>query len=165
MKHRLLVICAVMLLTGCAAFDSGGEPFEGFSPDQIPAPKAATGPNTGYFTGDMTLSSNSCESVSDKVGAKAPLSLDVVEASSNVSVTFEDGKVASGSLSSDKATVMTDTMGVKHVYYLEFSKDALKGNIEVLEENEAKQYADPCATYDFELKRGEKPAVDAGEKK
>ncbi len=165
MGYRLLVVlCAVFLISGCAAFDHDNEPYEGFSPDEVPVfPGADLGVHNGYYSGTMTLDSNTCAGVSDEVNAAIPMSLDVIHLGTTMNITFEDSTVASGELSGDDNSIfMIQTGTTKHVYYLAFSdaEETVTGSCEVIEIDDNGQYSHPCASYTVSLLKGEKPAED-----
>jgi hypothetical protein len=160
MGYRLVIaVCALSVLCSCAAFDSDGTPFEGFSPSEIPTPEGAgeTG-LSGYYAGNMVLDSNDCESVSDEVGAASILGIDVAQNDDVMSFTFSDDSFSKGALEGDKATFMTDTLGVRHIYYLTFGEEGLvDGSCEVFEASEDGVFRTPCASYSISLEQGEKP--------
>lgn len=165
MGYRLIVVLASFcLLTGCAAFDSSSEPYEGFSPDEVPPPpSAATGIYTGYYAGNITYESNTCASVTDEVGAAVPLAVDVLHQDTTINTTFDDGTTAAGTLEGEKVTLLTEDAMVKYVYFFAFEDGKVTGSGEVIEANADGQFADPCAKYSFELTKGEKPAEEAKE--
>lgn len=153
-----LVICACVLLGSCAAFDSSSTPYEGFSKDEVPPPKGQ-GIYTGYYSGEMTVDSNSCESVQDKVGAKVPIEFDVYHKDNAINVVFKEA-TAAGELSGEKVTIMTDTMKIKHFYFLNFAEGKIEGSCQVVEPDANGQYGKECATYKFSMKKGEKKAEE-----
>ena len=142
-----------------SAFDSDGTPYEGFSPSEIPAPPGAGESGlSGYYTGDMVLDSNACESVSDEVGAISNLAIDVVQNDNVMSLTFSDDTVSTGTLEGDKATFLSETLGVRHIYYVTFGEDGMAdGSCEVFEATDKGVFKDPCASYSISLEKGEKP--------
>ncbi len=165
MGYRLLVIlCAIVLIGGCAAFDHDNEPYTGFSPDEVPViPGADVGIHTGYYSGTLTLNSNSCIGVSDEVNAEFPMSLDVIHYGTTLNITFDDDTIASGELTGDEnAVFMVQTGTTKHVYYLSFSDadETVTGSCEVIEADANGQYSHPCASYSIALAKAEKPAED-----
>lgn len=160
MGYRLLVsVFVAALMISCAAFDSSqGEPFEGFAPDEVPATAGATqGIYNGYYDGVQTLDSNSCQSISESIGTQSDLAVDVAHQGATINVTFEDGVVTAGSLEGKRVTLLTAQLGVRHIYYLEFSEEAVGGSQEVFEQDEKGQYSKPCASYTIELEKGKKP--------
>lgn len=157
----LLVACALVLLGGCAAFDDGNTPYEGWSDADIAAiPGKTASLYSGYYSGNMTVDSNSCSSVSDEAGAKAPVSFDVIQSDTTINVLFSDAAktTVAGTLNKETTTVMTEIQGVRHVYYLTFADGGITGSVEVLEMDAAGQFGNRCATYTLNMKKGEKPA-------
>ena len=163
MGYRLMVaLCTLALFCSCAAFDSDADPYVGFNPDIIPPMAGQAGIYTGYYDGDMNMDSNACASVSDEVGVPTPLAVDVLHKDTVVNVIFEDGTIAAGSLEGNRATFMTETVGVRHIYYLTFADDAIEGSCEVFEADIEGKYKEPCGSYTVSLKKGEKPAEEEG---
>lgn len=163
MGRRLIVLAlGLVLISGCAAFDTDNTPYDGFSPDLVPVLGGQAGPLSGYYIGDMTLDSNTCQGVSDEVGKAAPLVLDVLQTELGMNVTFEDASVLAGQVDdASKAVFMSQTGSSKQVYFLDFSEDAkITGAAEVIEADENGQYADPCASYSLYLEKGERPAAE-----
>lgn len=166
MGYRILTALFVLaLMAGCAAFDTDSKPFEGFSPEETPETPGVTGGiYSGYYAGDMTLDSTSCASVSDAVGAKVQLALDVLQSDKVIDVTFDDGTTVASDLDGEKTTLMTETLGVRHIYYLTFADEKIDGSCEVIEADTNGQYGDPCASYTLALAKGEKPEGSSEEK-
>ncbi|MFH0798677.1 MAG: hypothetical protein V2A66_00660 [Pseudomonadota bacterium] len=162
MGYRVLaVLAAAVMLAGCAAFDHDNTPYDGFSPNEVPAP-AGQGIYTGYYTGDMSVDSNTCIQVSDKAGSKVKLSFDVVHKDAVINVTFEDGATASANLDGTKATLMSEVSGVRHVYYLTFGDGKVDGTAEAIEGDSNGQFGSPCVSYTIALAKGEKPPSTPG---
>lgn len=151
----LLAVIFLSLMAGCAAFDHGSTPYEGFDPSEVKIPNGLSGPYNGKFTGTMTPDSNTCASVSDEVGAAVPLDVQVVQKDKLINMTFSDQQMAPGELSPEgKGTFMVEISGTKHVYYLTFSEDSkIEGTSEVIEKDENGTYAKPCATYTVALSK------------
>jgi len=167
MGYRLaLVVCAMLFVCGCSAFENDGNAIEGFGDLDVATPtiQKEMGPNTGYYAGAMTLDSNTCQSVSDETGTESTMSVDIIEDNAILNATFEGGINASSTLEGGKATFMTEISGVKHVYYFTFKEGVIEGKAEVIEADEAGQYGDPCASYMLLLNKGEKPAVETEKK-
>lgn len=162
MGYRFLVaLCALALMCSCAAFDHDSEPYTGFNPNLIPpASGGQAGIYTGYYDGDMTMDSNSCAAVSDEIGVTMSLALDVLHKDTVVNLIFEDGTVAAGSLEGNRATFMTETSGVRHIYYLTFADETMEGSCEIFEADADGNYKDPCGSYTVSLKKGERPAEE-----
>lgn len=162
--RSLLCVFALSLLCSCAAFDNGGGAIEGFGDQDVagnPTVTKETGANTGYFSGAMTLDTNTCQSVSDKAGVESSIAFDVVHEGNIVNATFEDGSTSASELMDTKATFLVETMGVKHVYYITFGAEgAVDGKCEVIEANAEGQYGEPCANYTLIMQKGEKPAKE-----
>ncbi len=161
-KRLIIIVCVLMSLAGCAAFDSDNEPYVGFSPDVIPAiPGGEVGIYSGYYAGAMTLDSNSCAGVSDAVGDAIELAINVVHSANILNVAFADETAASGELTGTGAVFMLQTGSIKHVYYLDFAvEDAVAGSCEVIEAAEDGSFGEPCASYTISLEEGEKPAEE-----
>lgn len=160
MAYRLLVVLvSIFLISGCAAFDNDNTPYEGMKPGD-PVPGLVTEANlySGYYSGDMTADTSSCKSVTDEVGAVAPLGLEVVHVDKVVNIVFDSGPTVAGDLDGADVTVMVEDSGVKQAYYLTFANEEITGSSEVIEADDNGQYGDPCATYSIALKKGEKPA-------
>lgn len=165
MGYRLLVVVGlVSLMVGCAAFDNSSKPYEGFSDEEIAQATAANGgsnagPLSGYYAGEMIVESNGCKSIKEKEGEKVSLSFEVEQVDNTVSVKFKEGNT-SGDLKDNQATVMTKTSTAHSVYMLKFEEEgkSVSGTCEVIEADEAGQFAAPCATYQLSLQKGEKPA-------
>ena len=163
MGRRLIVLAmALALLSGCAAFDTDNTPYEGFSPDLIPVLGGQAGPLSGYYIGDMTLDSNTCQGVSDEVGKAIPLVLDIIQTELGMSLTLEDQSVLTGALEEDnEAVFMSQVESTKQYFRLDFSEEAkITGSYEVKELDANGQYADPCASYSLYLEKGERPAAE-----
>ncbi|MFH1830648.1 MAG: hypothetical protein ABH871_07725 [Pseudomonadota bacterium] len=164
MGYRLFVVlCAIVLIGGCAAFDHDNEPYAGFDPSEVPLiPGANVGAYNGYYSGSMTLDSNSCVGVSDEVSSEMPLALDVIHLDNTLNITFEDETLAAGELKGNAAIFMLQSGSTKHVYYLTFSDEdeTVTGSCEVIEADAEGQYSDACASYSISLVKGEKPAED-----
>jgi|GEM_PF-1556736 len=161
-KRLVLVLCILISLGACSAFDSDAEPYEGFAPDEVPpVPGKSVGIYSGYYAGTMTLDSNECISVSDIVGDSFDFALDVLHSDNVMNVTFEDGSVASSEITDTSVIFMVQTGEVKHVYYLDFEvEDAVGGSCEVIEAGEDGSYGHPCASYTVTLEETEKPAEE-----
>ena len=162
MKFRLLVaLCAVAMFAGCDALDTDNTPYEGMQPgDAIPGLSLpGSGAYTGYYSGEMTAESNSCQLVSDEVGATFALVLEIkhMEKEKLIEVDFDAENIASGILEGKDVTVMVNDAGVKHVYYLTFGEAEITGTVEVIEPNQDGIYGDSCAVYSISLKKGDKP--------
>ena len=163
MGRRLIVLAmALVLLSGCAAFDTDNTPYEGWSPDLIPVLGGQAGPLSGYYIGDMTLDSNTCQGVSDEVGKAIALVLDVLQTDLGMNLTLEDASVLAGALEGDnKAVFMSQVETTRQYYRLDFSEEAkITGSYEVKEPDADGQYADPCASYTLYLEKGERPAAE-----
>lgn len=169
MGYRIVVVSIItaIMLSACAAFDNSNEPYEGFAPEDIPAPSVNIPGSkyAGFYSGEMALELNTCKSITDKVGATVPLAVDVIDKDNVVDLTFEDESVAAATLENDKATFLKEDGDVKHVYYLTFADGSITGNCEVIEADENGEFAKACASYAVELKKGEKKAEEGGEKK
>jgi len=161
MGYRFLVaIFAVIMISGCAAFDSDNTPYVGFDPDIIPViPGGVAGIHTGFYTGTVTLDSNTCSGVQDEVGASKDFAVDVIHVDNYINMTFDDGTVAAGELEGDTAIFMQKKGGTEEVYYLTFTDETetISGSLEVVEPNGDGQYSDPCAVYTVTMEEGEKP--------
>ena len=156
MGYRVLLAIALLaLMSGCAAFDTDNTPYAGFDPNLVTLPSLAKGAYNGSFTGTMTVDSNTCAGVSDKVGDAVDAKMDVVQSDNIVNIKFEDGSVSASELSADsKATFMVQTGTTKHVYYLTFTnKTNIDGTCEVIEADENGDYAKPCANYTVSLEK------------
>ncbi len=156
----LVVICAIFMIGGCAAFDHDNEPYAGFSPDEIPViPGGVAGIHTGFYTGTITVDSNECASVVDEVGSALDFSIDAIHLDDYMNITFEDGTVSAGELVGDSAIFVVNDGTAETVYYLTFSDEleTVSGSIEVIEPDESGQYADPCASYTVSMEEGDKP--------
>lgn len=158
MGYRLFVAIALFfLIASCSAFDNGGTPYEGFSPEEIPQNVGvSTGVYSGFYSGDMTVDSNSCARVSQSAGSAVPISFDVVHSGDAINVAFDNGGMVAGTLDGERAVVMTQAVGSKTAYYFEFSQNAIGGSAETIESNEDGQFGDPCATYTLSLNKGER---------
>lgn len=165
MGYRLLVaVAAVVFLAGCSAFDSDNTPYEGLPPGEVmPAPGASANLYSGYYSGDMKVETNTCQTVADEVGSAIAIALEVVQSDTAINVLFDEGAEVAGTLTDDKVTIMVEEAGVKEVYYLTFADEELNGNAEAIEADANGQYGDPCATYTVALAKGEKPAEEEGE--
>ena len=169
MKSRLIVaLCAVFLLAGCSALDTDNTPIEGMQPGD-PVPGLALpgmGPLTGYYSGTMTLESNACNSVSDQVGDKIDLALDISHRVPFIQALFADGAIAAGMTEAvkegDSVTLVIKDSGVEHIYYLIFAEEKMSGTVEVAEQQEDGNFGESCAVYQLELTKGVKP-VDGAE--
>lgn len=162
MGYRLLVaLIAVVLITGCSALDTDNAPYEDMPPGTtIPAPGGSADLYNGYYAGDMSVETNTCQSVSDEVGSVVELGIEIVQADATINALFDSGPQVAGTLDGDKVTIMTEELGVKHVYYLTFEDGELNGSAEAIEADANGQYGDPCATYTIALTKGEKPAAE-----
>lgn len=169
MGYRLLVaVCALSLLSACAAFDSDNEPYAGFNPSEVPAPVGAGESQfTGYYTGSMTLDTNECETVASESGSQSTIGIDVVHSDETINATFEDDATVAGTLEGDKVTLMKEGMGLREIYYLTFVMEegaeeasAVDGSMELFEATAEGAYKQPCASYTLTLEKGEKPAAD-----
>lgn len=164
MFRLIVVLAALVFMSGCAAFDnSAGDPYEGF-PDSEKPTKSLGGAYSGYFAGDMKLDKSTCKSLGETPAPTVALGIEVVQQTNQIGVTFDDGQIKVATLASDKATVMTEKDKVNHVYYLKFNKDkpdTIEGSCEVIEPDAAGQLGDACGSYTFTLKKGEKPAAVA----
>ncbi|HPM41766.1 MAG TPA: hypothetical protein PLY45_04970 [bacterium] len=164
MKSRLTVaLCAVFLLAGCAALDTDNTPIEGMQPGD-PVPGLALpgmGPLTGYYSGTMTLESNTCNSVSDQVGDKIELAFDIAHQAPFIQAVFSDGLTVSGMIEAtkegDSVTMVVKESGVEHIYYLLFTTEKLVGSVEVAEQQEDGNFGESCASYQLDLAKGVKP--------
>jgi hypothetical protein len=171
MGYRLVVaVLSLVFFCSCAAFDKDTDAVEGFGGKDKPGMPSVTkeaGALSGYYSGTMTLDSNTCQSISDEVGVESELALDLVQDGDTINLTFADDTKTSGMLNGEKATFMSEIMTVKHVYYFTFADDAISGSIEVIEADEFGQFGKPCASYTADLKKGEKPAAkdESGEEK
>ncbi|MBT3182085.1 MAG: hypothetical protein HN337_06215 [Deltaproteobacteria bacterium] len=168
MGYRLVIaVLSLLLITSCAAFDSDTDAIEGFG-DQDQAGMPSTGkdlgPLSGYYSGNMVLNSNTCESISDEVGVESRIGVDVIQDENALNATFDDSKDTLTDMLEGKSAVFADeVMGVMHVYYFDFADDTVTGNCEVIEADEAGDFGDPCAVYAVELKKGEKPTEEPAE--
>jgi hypothetical protein len=164
-KRLLVAVCAVIFISGCAAFDHDNTPYSGFEPDLIPVDNGANvGPNSGYYAGTMTAETNACQAVSDAVGDAVPLAIDVVQSNTTLSFTFADAMVTSGLIDEGgKTTFMVKIGETRHVYALTFADSKVSGSIDVIEANADSQFGTPCATYAVELTKGEKPQAAPAE--
>lgn len=172
MGYRLIaVIFALVFVVSCSAFDKEGPAIEGFGEADVsgnPVVAKDMGKFNGYYSGAMTLESNTCQSISDEVGVESALAFEVLQEdkATLVNLIFDEKTTASGELSKEnKGTFMVDTMGVKHVYMITFNDKGADGSCEVVEADEAGQYGDPCAKYAIAVTKGEKPAAPAEEEK
>ena len=156
----VMALVAALLLAGCAAFDHNNDPYTGFSPDEIPVLGGQAGPYSGYFSGTMTLDTNSCQAVSDAVGAAVPLTLETLQSDTTMNLTFADATVSAGALDGDKATFMVRMGSTKHVYVLTFGDGTISGSCDVIESDADGQFGKPCASYTVALEKGEKPAAE-----
>jgi hypothetical protein len=161
-KRLVLVLCVLISLGACSAFDSDAEPYEGFEADEVPpVPGKSVGIYSGYYAGTMTVDSNECFSVSDAVGDSFDLALEVLHSDNILNLTFEDGSVSSAEITDTSAIFMVQTGDVKHVYYLDFEvEDAIGGSCEVIEASEDGSFGHPCASYTLSLEETEKPDED-----
>lgn len=161
MGYRFLVVlCAIFMISGCAAFDHDNEPFAGFSPDEVPViPGGVAGIHTGFYEGAMALDSNECSGILDEVGASVDLAIDVIHVDDYMNITFEDGTVSAGELVGDSAIFVVNDGSTEEVYYLTFSDEfeTVEGSLEIIEPNDADQYEDPCASYTISLAEADKP--------
>jgi len=161
-KRLILVLCVLISLGACAAFDTDNTPYEGFSPDEVPMiPGGQIGIYSGYYAGTMTVESNACAGVADAVGDEIAFALDVIHDANMLNITFEDGIAASGELVDTLAIFMDETSGTKHVYYLDFAvEDSIDGSCEVIEVSEDGSYGEPCASYAISMEEAERPAEE-----
>lgn len=161
MGYRLLVVLfAIFMIGGCAAFDSDNTPYVGFDPDIVPViPGGVAGIHSGFYTGTVTLDSNECVGLMEEVGTSTDFAVDVVHVDNYINMTFEDGSVTAGELVGDGAIFMQKDGSTENVYYLTFSDEdeTITGSLEVIEPNESGQYGDPCATYTITMEEGERP--------
>ena len=161
-KRLILVLCVLISLGACAAFDTDNTPYEGFAPDEVPMiPGGAIGIYSGYYAGTMTVESNACAGVADAVGDEIAFTLDVIHDANTLNITFEDDTVASGDLVDTQAIFMDETAGTKHVYYLDFAvEDSIDGSCEVIEVSGDGSYGEPCASYVISMQGAEPPAEE-----
>ncbi len=122
MGRRLLVLAfAMVLFSGCAAFDTDNTPYTGFSPDLIPTLPNMAGPLTGHYVGTMTLDSSTCEAVSDEVGKGVALVADVVQGADGINLKKGAATLAAVLNAQKKATfidIFSETMIVLYALYL-----------------------------------------------
>ena len=165
MGYRLLVaLVAVFCLAGCSALDTDNTPYEGMNPgDPIPGLGSTGGIYAGYYAGDMTAETNTCQSVSDEVGAAVDFDVEIMHADTQIEAIFDEDVRVAGTLDGENVTLVAITMGVEHVYRFTFADGGISGTAEVIEMDEAGQYGAPCATYAVSLAKGEKPAEEVGE--
>lgn len=152
--------CSITCLCGCAAFDSDNTPYVGFDPDIVPViPGGVAGIHSGFYTGTITLDSNTCAGLEEEVGTVTNFAVDVVHVDNYINMTFEDGTVAAGELVGDGAIFMQKDGSTEEVYYLSFSDEdeTVSGSLEMIEPNESGQYGDPCAVYTVMMEEGERP--------
>lgn len=161
MGYRLLVVLfAIFMIGGCAAFDSDNTPYVGFDPSIVPVmPGGVPGIHSGFYAGTLTLDSNECEGVMDEVGTSSDFAVDVIHVDNYINMTFEDGTVVAGELVGDSAVFMTKVGSTENVYYFTFSDESetITGSFEVIEPNDDLQYGDPCAVYSVAMEQGERP--------
>jgi hypothetical protein len=152
--------CFVCCMSGCAAFDSDNTPYVGFDPDIVPViPGGVAGIHSGFYTGTVTLDSNTCAGLEEEVGTSKDFAVDVIHVDNYINMTFEDGTVAAGEVEGDGVIFMQKDGSTEEVYYLTFSdeEETISGSLEFIEPNEDGQYADPCAVYTVTMEEGEKP--------
>lgn len=165
MGYRFVIaIVAAFFLAGCSALDSDNTPYEGMAPGEVlPAPGGSANLYNGYYAGDMTVETNTCQSVSDAAGSVVDLGIEIIQADATINAIFDSGPEVAASLDGDKVTIMTEELGVKHVYFLSFADGELNGSAESIEADANGQYGDPCATYTVALTKGEKPVAASEE--
>ncbi len=165
MGYRLVIaVLSLLLITSCAAFDKDTDAVEGFGSEDrqgMPSTGKDLGPLSGYYSGNMVLDSNSCESVSDEVGVESRIGVEVTQDENNLNAKFDSSEKTLTDILEGKSAVFADElMGVMHVYYLDFEDEDVTGNCEVIEADEAGDFGLPCAVYAVDLKKGEKPVED-----
>ena len=135
---EIRVLCALFGLVamcgvGCSAFDSG-TPTVNDPTNPIVSPEGSENVQQGFYTGTMTLESNSCATIATEIGAEEEFAVDVLQAEDLVSLQFDDGTQQSATLDGNSATVVRATDGMTRIYAITFNDDqSITGSCDVAE--------------------------------
>lgn len=141
-KYVIIPLIALLCLTACDAFNSDANPIN------------VNGEYEGTYVGKMTLSENNCEELVAAIGEESDITLDVLQSADLVSVQFNDGSEASGSLKDNIATIVKRDISNSEIFHLEFSDEGIEGDVEYIDGTPvAGILGEPCATYEVSLTR------------
>lgn len=141
-KFIIIPVIALLCLTACDAFNSDANPVN------------VNGEYEGTYVGKMTLSENNCEEFVVAVGTETDVKVDVLQSADLVSLGFDDGSEASGSLKDNTTVVVKRDISESEIFHLEFSDEGITGDVEYIDKAPVGGVlGEPCATYDVSLIR------------
>lgn len=139
-KLIILPFIALLCLLGCDAFNKDVSPIN------------INGQYEGTYTGKMTLSKNDCEELNAVVGSEEYIKIDVLQSADVISVGFNDGSEASGTLKDNIAVIVKRDVSESEIFHLEFADDGVKGKVEYIDKAPLGNIlGEPCAYYDISL--------------
>jgi hypothetical protein len=139
-KFILIPFIALLCLTACDAFKSDANPIN------------INGEYEGTYAGKMTLSENNCEDLAAAVGSETDVKINILQSADLVSIEFDDGSEASGSLKDNTTVVVKRDISQSEIFHLEFTDEGITGSVEYIDKAPAGGVlGEPCASYDVSL--------------
>ncbi len=147
------LIMTALLLSACAAFDSGDKTVTEMTSEGKPAVSPGENKYQGFYTGKAELGDNKCKTadIADDV------SLDILQAGEVISLMTEDNKEASANLDGDKVSILIKKVSESRMYELSFDAEVASAVISVFESVSEGDLGEACVVAKAKLEKSDKP--------